>query len=187
MQLRNKVIVALLLIGMLGLTYVEAYVKPHVARQEEQYNQDQRDPLTHDFWRAIEFRNKYMGNASNLGNLNSSLPLNDIPKSFELYPRELTAHVYFDLSYQHVGLDIFRRSLVYNITANLVLIDNLETIVFHCGETSYSASREAIRTWYGMDLLSLQDEGHWKIDVQLKLNETSYVDRFLAEVVTISP
>ena len=75
MRKLNILIIALLVVGICGLALVEGYIRPEMRRREQQYLSEQRDPLTHDFSRLLEFRSRYMGDASNLANLNYNLPL----------------------------------------------------------------------------------------------------------------
>ena len=185
MKTINMLIALLIVVGILGLSLVEGYIKPGREKQEQQYLLEQKDPLTHDFSRALQYRNQYMGNASNLSNLNASLPLDDIERSIQLYPEILTAEIFFQEAAIFIDRDLLKRSLIYNVTANFVLIDNLEVLSLHFQGETYTANRESIAQWYGMEPEALQDAKRWKKEVQDKLKERSYVERFMEEVFEI--
>jgi len=94
-------IIALLLIGLGVLAFIEGYIKPEMRKKEQQYLSEQKDPLTHDFNRLLKFKSRYMGDASNLSNLNLNLPLYEIPRTFQLYPETLTAEINYQDSLRH--------------------------------------------------------------------------------------
>ena len=183
----NILIIALLIIGLSGLVLVEGYVKPEMRRREQQYLLEQRDPLTHDFSRLLEFRSRYMGDASNLANLNYNLPPGDLQMTFQIHPELLTAEITYQDSLTAMEAELFDRVLVYNTTANFVLIDNLETLVLNFERNSYTISRRAVESWYGVNLKTLQNEARWADEVQRPLSGRAYVRSFIEESFTIQP
>lgn len=185
MKTINMLIALLIVVGILGLSLVEGYIKPGREKQEQQYLLEQKDPLTHDFSRALQYRNQYMGNASNLSNLNASLPLADLERSLQLHPEKFTLEIFYKEAAIFIDPELFKRSLVYNATANFALIDNLEALSLHFEGGTYTANREAIAQWYGMEPEALQHTERWKNVVQDKLKEKSYVERFIGEVFEI--
>ena len=185
MKQRNMVIIALLLIGLGALALIEGYIKPEMRRKEEQDLAEQQEPLTHDFSRLLQFKSRYMGDVSNLANLNGALPLGDIPRTFQLYPETLTAEINYHGSSAAVPADLFERALIYNATANFVLIDNLETLTHNFAEGSYSITRRAVESWYGTAPAALQDEARWAEKVQQPLSERAYVRSFFEENFTV--
>lgn len=181
MKRRNILIIVLLLCGLGALALVEGYIKPHLRTEKERYLAEQQEPLTHDFDRLLEFKRPYMGDASNLANLNAALPLSDIQRTFELFPESLTAEINYQCFPATVEGELFRRALVYNATANFVLIANLETLVLNFGGESLTISRPAVERWYGVELVSLQQEEKWAEQVQRPLASQGYVDAFIEE------
>jgi len=180
MRNKNILIVVLLAVGFCGLALVEGYIKPRQKSQEEQYMKAQQDPLTHDFSRLLKFKSPYMGDASNLGNLNRNLPLADVRRTLELSPDDLTAEIFYQVRPADIEKGLFHRALVYNATANFVLIDNLELLIFDFDQSSYAIYREAVEDWYGLELSSLQVEARWTEKVQEPLTEKGYVDSFIS-------
>ena len=181
MKKRNILIIALLLCGLGALALVEGYIKPHLRTEKERYLAEQQEPLTHDFDRLLEFKSPYMGDASNLANLNAALPLSDIQRTFELFPESLTAEISYQGSPAAVEGELFHRALVYIATANFVLIDNLEILVLNFGEDSLTVSRSAVEHWYGVELAALQRAEKWAEQVQRPLARQSYVQAFIEE------
>ena len=181
MKKRNILIVALLILGLGALALVEGYIKPEMRRKEELYLAEQGEPLTHDFGRLLEFKSHYMGDAPNLFHLNACLPLGEIQRWYELYPETLTAEISYQASPAAVEAELFNRALVYNATANFVLIDNLEALILNFEGASYTISRSAVESWYGVDLTSLQDADRWAEKVQRPLSDRGYVHSFIEE------
>ncbi len=181
MKKRNILIVALLLLGLGALALVEGYIKPEMRRKEGLYLAAQGEPLTHDFGRLLEFRSSYMGDISNLANLNANLPLGEFPRTFELYPEDFTAEINYQGSPAALEAGLFNRALVYNATANFTLIGNLETLILNFEGIAYTISRSAVENWYGVDLASLQDGEKWAEKVQRPLSDGAYVNSFIAE------
>ncbi|MFM1653310.1 DUF4825 domain-containing protein [Brevibacillus sp. B_LB10_24] len=185
MRKRNLLIIALFITGALGMTIVEAQIKPEMERQQEQYRLDQLNPLTHDFQSVLPYKNKYMGNAGNLINLNYHLPLGDIVASFQLYPEELTAEVFYDRKAADLDEKRLKQALLYNSTANFVLIDNLQALKLSFNGTSYTITREAVEKWYGDRFKELQDNETWKKEVQGPLADPAYARRFYEQNVAV--
>ncbi len=179
MKKRNILIIALLVIGLGALALVEGYIKPGMRKKEEQYLAEQEEPLTHDFSRLLKFKSRYMGDASNLANLNAALPLSGIERTLELFPESLTAEINFQGSAAAVEAGLFNRALVYNTTANFALIENLEVLILNFEGDSYTISRSAVEGWYGVRLASLQNRDTWAEKVQRPLSNRAYVHSFI--------
>lgn len=175
----NIVIIALLALGLCGLALMEGYIKPGIRKKEEQYLAEQGDPLTHDFSRILKYRSRYMGDVSNLANLNADLPLSDFPRTFQLYPETLMAEINFQGPAKAIEKALFNRILLYNATANFVLVDNLEVLLLNFEDSSYSITRSAVEDWYSVELASLQEEAEWTERVQQPLSDGAYVNAFI--------
>lgn len=175
----NLIIIILIIVGIIGTVYVEAYVKPRINSNQKQYSQNQQNPMKHDFKSIVKYSNKYMGNSSNIINLNYNLPLSNIPMTFQLVPEKLTAEINYRKDPDKINSKIFSQALIYNSTANFVLIDNLKVIKFNFIGASYTISRDDVEKWYGIKLSALKNETAWKKEVQNKLSDENYVDSFI--------
>ncbi|MEK3733980.1 DUF4825 domain-containing protein [Paenibacillus sp. FSL M8-0334] len=179
-------IVVLLVVGMIGLAVMEGYVKPKLDRQAKQYEMDQNDPLTHHIEPTVAYASPYMGDAGNLINLNASLPFRNIGRTFQLYPEVLTAEIRYQTAAGDTEPHKLKEILLYNATANFVMIDNLEKLKFVFeDETVFVADRELVESWYGEEgsLSVLRDAEVWEEQVRDRLRDADYVRNFAERVL----
>lgn len=185
MKKNNFIIIILVVIGVLGYAFVEGYIKPRIESDNEKYYLEQREPLTHDFSSVLKYKNRYMGNASNLINLNYNLPLCNIERMYQLYPKRLTAEINYKVKPESINRDKLNRVLVYNSTANFVLIDNMKVLKMNFIGASYTITRASVEKWYCTSLKTLRNEKIWKNKVQSKLVDKDYVAKFIKDNVII--
>lgn len=185
MNKKNIWILILLIIGISGIVAVEGYVKPIAREQEARYEADQRNPYTHDISRSLQFKSKYMGDAGNLINLNNSLPYNELNRTYQLYPDELTAELKYQASSGDMDAVKLKEMLIYNTTANFVMIDNLQVLRLTFEDTAFTVHRKALEKWYGGEgsLRPLQNEKQWHEVVQVKMKDTAYIQKFNDQLV----
>lgn len=186
MKKKNWLILILLLIGGIGYGVVEAYIVPQMEEKQETYQEEQQDPITHDFESILKFKSKYMGDAGNFINLNGHLPLNDLERTYQMYPDELTAEIHFKAKASQVDQKLLKQALIYNSTANFVLIDNLEVLHFNFENMTYTLQRNMVEEWYGVSLAALQSPDVWKKEVQEKLTDEGYISEFMADNVNLN-
>ncbi|MFT9847086.1 DUF4825 domain-containing protein [Aneurinibacillus sp. REN35] len=183
---KNKIIVLLAVIGLGLLFTIEGVIHPRIKAQEEQYNAAQKNPATHDLKSILPYKNKYMGNHINFIHLNNTLPLADIPKTYQLYPEELTANIHYKESVENLNEREIKRAILYNATASFVLIDNLQAVRYHFSDASYVIKRTSVEKWYGTTLTSLQNTGVWRRNVQSKISDDAYVTAFFSQHIQTS-
>ncbi|KOP66934.1 hypothetical protein AMS62_18080 [Bacillus sp. FJAT-18019] len=185
MSRRNWLIIMLCLIGIGSIVAVEGFIKPRAQEQAIQYEAEQNDPLTHDIRKSLEFASPYMGNASNLINLNASLPMRDIGRTFQLYPEQLTVELRFQARAGDLQEEKLKQLLVYNSTANFVMIDNLEKLIFTFEDQVFTIRRDEVESWYGskVSLASLRDAATWEKEVQSRLGDSNYVSEYVDSLV----
>lgn len=179
MNTKNKVILFLLIIGFSLFGIIQGVVLPNIKQDEAQYVKDQQEPLTHDFEASLPYKNKYMGNASNLFNLFHSLPLNNIEKTFQLDSEILSAEVIYNAKASNIGIEKIERSVVYNATAAFALIDNLEVVQFSFYDQNYQMLRSEIQAGYELPLSELADADMWEREVQFRLKDPDRIRVFL--------
>lgn len=179
MNTKNKVILLLLIIGLVLFGVIQGIVLPNIEQDEEQYAKDQQESLTHDFEASLPYKNKYMGNASNLFNLFDSLPLNNIEKTFQLDSEILSAEVIYNGRISEIGKEKVERTVVYNATAAFALIDNLNVVHFSFYDENYELFRSEIQAGYEIPLSELAEVEMWEREVQLELKDTNRVHAFL--------
>lgn len=173
-----------MIFGILEMAAIEGYVKPEINRRHKKYALDQLDPITNDYKNIIKFKNKYMGNASNIINLNWNLPFSDIPMTFELFPDKFTLEINYKKNSQDIDSAKLEKALIYNSTANFMLIDNLKAIKFNFEEKSYTVKRDTVENWFGIKPEALQNEKLWNEKVQNRLKDESYVDKIFSQGIT---
>ncbi len=170
MSRKNKLMIGLMAIGLVMYAIVNFIIIPHNNAKQEKYLSEQLNPITHDINYILKYKNKYMGNASNIANLYHHLPLADINKDFELLPDELMLIVNYKDTVSNIGDEKVKSCLIYNATASFALIDNLDNITYHFTGTTYSVSRTDIENLYD-HFEHITDEAAWQSKVRGKLNE----------------
>lgn len=183
MKKRNILIVILLIIGILMFGTMEFMIKPKKVANEKKYIEEQKSPLTNDFNNSLEYKTKYVGDNSKVININNNLPLNNIEKTYEIEPEDYRLIIKYKENSTAINEEELKQFLVYNSTANFVLIDNLEEIIFEFQDTSYKLSRNKVAKWYNNDLTSLESVERWKAEVQDKLIDKVYIELFIKENV----
>ncbi len=184
MNKKQGIIVGLIVVGFALLGTVEGVVKPAILAKEQRYEAEQRNPLTHDFSSLRKFKSKYMGDISNFSHLNEALPLGNVPKSYALLP-DFAAEITYEAVAEGLSEQTRKQILQYNPTANFVLIDNLQSLRVNLDGHTYIVERSDVEKWYGVALASLQDEGAWGQEVQSRLEDNQFVERFYTQNVTV--
>ncbi|WP_301169893.1 DUF4825 domain-containing protein [Brevibacillus nitrificans] len=172
MAARNKVIVALAMVGVLLLVYIQGVLIPNKLERERRYEQEQQSPQTHDVNTILPYKSQYMGDASNLTNLFAHLPLNGVKRTFQLYPDDLTMEINYLEKVADVGEEQVNSALLYNSIAAFALIDNLQTIRYRFPDAIYQLSRGDVQQLLHVDLAAeLLEQQTWKNEVQGRIEE----------------
>lgn len=128
----------------------------------------------------VQYRNKYIGDNSNTGQLISVLPLSEYGFVFEIDSENcgVTIDYHFTDWYDNENL-YTERALVYNSVSTFALIENLEYITFNFSGSSYSVTREAIERNYPNynDIFADNsiDIGNFRQYVEQKMNDRLFV------------
>jgi len=152
------------------IAYVEIPAKSKVGEEKLQ-----QDPLQHDFSQVLQYDNPYMGNASNVGNLFQSLPLNDYKGTFEMDSDRFSLVMNYDVNAGELegkAEDAF----LYNSTAAFLLIHNLDQIEMKFLDTSFITTRNRVENWFGSEWEHLKDPEEFKKQVQQKLKNGEQED-----------
>lgn len=175
MKIRNRIILCLAIIGMVLCFIVYGVIIPKDYQKKDKYIASQNNPITHDIDSITKYKSKYMGEISNIVNLFYNLPLNNIPRDFELFPDKLTVEVNYEEKVENIDKDKLDKALIYNSIAAFALIDNLEVISYNFTDSSYKILRSDIEKMVGEDLSSLLFKAEWKIKIQDKLQNGQYM------------
>ncbi|GMA51514.1 hypothetical protein GCM10025857_28710 [Alicyclobacillus contaminans] len=182
MKMRNLVIILLLAIGVFAFVIVEFSVKPIIRARQQAYLAAQENPLTHDVQGVLQYRNAYMGNASNDAHLNANLPLGRFIQTYELHPNQLELVIHYRRPDLSMTSSFFKAALLYDATANFALIGNLQAITFDFPAQAFHATRDAVQRWYGLNPSTLASGSTWKTQVQRRLGDEAYVNAAFAGV-----
>jgi len=181
MRYKNMLIVGLLVIGFGLFAVVQGVIIPQNEQRHQQYLAAQQNPVTHDLSRILPFKNRYMGDASNVANLFQHLPL-DVERTYRLHPETWSVEVNYKEGVSRIGEERVHKILIYNAVAAFSLIENLQELHFNFADPSgdlirYQVTRSAIESIFGQDLSELLTKEKWQKEVQDKLKSKAFVDR----------
>ena len=179
---RDIIIIILIIVGVIIFTLQRYYVQS-IDEKQNVYLNDQKEVTTCDLDYIMEYKNLYMGNASNLGNLFRKLPLSVSIKDFQLYPDELTAQVNFNDSELNAGnQNEVNKSLSYNSIAAFALIDNLEGIIYKFTDITYTVTRDDIEAIYG-NLDKLLEKDTWNKVIRDPFGDTEHIKELAEKIL----
>ena len=97
----------------------------------------------------IKFKNKYVGNNSNDGNLINNLPLSEYGYTFEIDSENLGLKINYHITDWYIKDNLYlQKSLIYNAISIFSLIDNVEYIEYQFTGNQHKVSRDTIETKY---------------------------------------
>lgn len=129
----------------------------------------------------IKYKNKYIGNNSNVGNLLYNLPLSEYGFVFEIDSNNFGIIVDYNTTDWYVNNNLYiERSMIYNSISIFLLIDNVEYIKYNFSGSSYVVTRNNIGKYYP-NYLKVKDEDIDKDKfnkyVEQKLNDNDFVEK----------
>lgn len=93
----------------------------------------------------IRYKNNYIGNNSNSGNLINSLPLSEFGYVFEIDSKSNGLIINYHMTDWYIVESLYlQKALVYNSVSIFSLIDNAEYIKYNFTDSSYVVTRENI-------------------------------------------
>ena len=97
----------------------------------------------------IKYKNKYVGNNSNDGNLISNLPLSEYGFVFEIDLENLGLIIDYHITDWYINNDYYlEKSLLYNTVSIFSLIDNVNEITFNFSGKTYKVNRSQVEKLY---------------------------------------
>ncbi|MDY4996346.1 MAG: DUF4825 domain-containing protein, partial [Bacilli bacterium] len=97
----------------------------------------------------IKYKNNYVGNNSNTGNLINNLPLSEYGYVFEIDSVNLELTVDYYITDWYINENHYlEKSLLYNSVSIFSLIDNVEELTFNFSGKSYKVNRKQIEELY---------------------------------------
>ena len=98
--------------------------------------------------KIINYKDQYIGNNSNDGNLISHLPLSEYGYTFEIDSKNFGLTINYKTDWSSNDQLYMKKSLLYNSVSIFALIDNVKYLKFNFGETSYSFERQEVEEIY---------------------------------------
>ena len=93
----------------------------------------------------IKYKNKYVGNNSNDGNLIASLPLSEYGYVFEIDSYNLGLIIDYNITDWYINESYYlEKSIVYNSVSIFSLIDNVKYIRYNFSGKTYTVTRESV-------------------------------------------
>ena len=178
MSKKSKIIISLLIVAAILFCAIQFWILPAKQAREVEYARNQTDALTHDISVIEDYKNAYVGNASNIIGLFEALPLNDVDKKFEINPDACTLTISYPDTVWNIGEEKVQRDLIYNSVAAMAAIDNLEGITYNFSGVRYSFDRNQLEIIFGSPLSKLLDKEMWSRSVTDKLGDQAFVGQF---------
>lgn len=133
----------------------------------------------------IKYKNKYLGNNSNIGNLINSLPLANYGYAFEIDGTNLIINYYMTDWYYNDNLYV-NKALIYNSVSLFSLIDNLDNITYNFSGSSYYLNRNNIVDNYpNYSKILNNDElnkNSFNRYVENMMNDDSFIENNFSEI-----
>ena len=97
----------------------------------------------------IKYKNKYVGNNSNDGNLISSLPLSEYGYIFEVDSDNLGLIIDYHITDWYINQNYYlEKSIVYNSVSIFSLIDNVQCVKYNFSGKTYEVKRENVEKYF---------------------------------------
>lgn len=135
----------------------------------------------------VKYKNKYIGDNSNTGNLINSLPLSEYGYVFEIDSNGLGLIINYHITDWYINENYYlEKSIFYNSISIFALIDNVEYVKFNFSGKTYEVKRMDIENNYPHYNEIVKDEiskDLFNKYVEGKLNDTKFIDDFFNKVV----
>ena len=97
----------------------------------------------------IKYKNKYVGNNSNDGNLISSLPLSEYGYIFEVDSDNLGLIIDYHITDWYINQNYYlEKSIVYNSVSIFSLIENVQYVKYNFSGKTYEVKRENVEKYF---------------------------------------
>lgn len=134
----------------------------------------------------IKYKNEYIGNNSNSGNLIHHLPLSEYGYVFEIDSVNLGLIINYHVTDWYINENHYlEKSLLYNSVSLFSLIDNVEEITFHFSGESYKVSRKNVEEFYphydaivGKEI----NKNNFNTYLENKMNDDDFVETIFQKI-----
>ena len=136
----------------------------------------------------IKYKNKYIGNNSNTGNLIRSLPLSEYGYVFEIDSKDLGLIINYNITDWYINENHYlEKSIIYNSVSFFLLIDNLQYIKYNFSGTSYQVKRDSLEknfpNYKDISSKNINKKAYNKY-VENKINDIDFIDKCFAKITS---
>ena len=130
----------------------------------------------------LQYKNKFIGDNSNTGNLINNLPLSEYGYVFEIDSNNLGLTIDYHITDWYINDSLYlQKSLIYNSVSIFALIENVEYIEYNFSGSSYKITRQTVETNYPnfskIVLNGKIDKQKFNQCVENKMNDTEFVEQ----------
>lgn len=154
----------------------------YIVDAKKEYTEDTipKSPFKRDrsgFASIVRYKNRYIGNNSNTGNLINTLPLAEHGYTFEIDATHEGMIINYHLTswYQDTD-DYFKKALIYNTISMFTMIENLKYITFNTSNISYKAEKSKVESIYP-DFEKIEDEKTFDKYLENKMYDEQFLDK----------
>ena len=121
-----------------------------------------------------KYKNPYIGNNSNIGNLLNNLPLNEFGYVFKIDSKNLGLTINYNTTDWYNDNMYIEKSLIYNSVSIFSLIDNVQTIQYNFSGSSYTVTRKMVKESYPHFELVKENEKNFNKYLENKMNDDEF-------------
>ena len=121
-----------------------------------------------------KYKNPYIGNNSNIGNLLSNLPLNEFGYVFKIDSKNLGLIINYNTTDWYNDNMYIEKSLIYNSVSIFSLIDNVQSIQYNFSGSSYTVTRRMIKESYPHFESVKENEKNFDQYLENKMNDDEF-------------
>ena len=134
----------------------------------------------------IKYKNKYIGNNSNIGNLINNLPLSEYGYVFEIDSENFGLTINYHITDWYINQNYYlEKSLIYNSVSIFILIDNVEYINYNFSGKNYKINRNQIEEFYPNYNEIIEDEinkDNFNKYLENKINDDEFIDSIFNKI-----
>lgn len=121
-----------------------------------------------------KYKNPYIGNNSNIGNLLNNLPLNEFGYVFKIDSKNLGLIINYNTTDWYNDNIYIEKSLIYNSVSIFSLIDNVQSIQYNFSGSSYTVTRRMIKESYPHFESVKENEKNFDQYLENKMNDDEF-------------
>ncbi len=134
-----------------------------------------------------KYKNNYLGNNSNTGNLINNLPLSEYGYVLELDSENLGITVDYHITDWYINDNLYiQKSLIYNSVSIFSLIDNVKYIKYNFSGNSYEIERETLEDNYP-NYLGIKKDNNISVElfnkyVEKRMNDIDFITKTFSKL-----